>query len=346
MDQDRNTDIAIIGAAGRFPGADSVDALWQVLLSGQEPFVLLDDAQLEAAGHGELARSPRYVRQARIPAHYDCFDAAFFGYSPREAAFMDPQQRLLLECAWHVFEHAGHVPEDADGMRTTVFSSVGMNGYSALHALPQALAGNADMFDCIIGNDKDYSAARIAYKLNLGGAAVNVQTACSSSLVAVHLAVQSLLGFEVDRALVAAATLSVPAETGYLAEESGIRSPDGHCRPFDAMSNGTVFGSGVAAVLLRRLDDAIAAGDRILAVIRSSAANNDAGGRVGFTAPGLRGRWRSSARHCRWRAPMRPNLPTSNAMAPGRILGIPLRSQRWTRQYVPTARTSCHRITA
>ncbi|MCW5258060.1 acyltransferase domain-containing protein [Verminephrobacter aporrectodeae subsp. tuberculatae] len=289
MNQNRNTDIAIIGAAGRFPGAESVDALWQVLLSGQEPFVLLDDAQLEAVGHGELARSPRYVRQARIPTHYDCFDAAFFGYSPREAAFMDPQQRLLLECAWHVFEHAGHVPEDADGMRTTVFASVGMNGYSALHALPQALAGNADMFDCIIGNDKDYSATRIAYKLNLGGAAVNVQTACSSSLVAVHLAVQSLLGFEADRALVAAATLSVPAEAGYLAEESGIRSPDGHCRPFDAMSNGTVFGSGVAAVLLRRLDDAIATGDRILAVIRSSAANNDAGSRVGFTAPGLRG---------------------------------------------------------
>lgn len=285
----RACDVAIVGAAGRFPGADSVDALWQILLTGREPYRILTPEQLSAAGHGDLARMARYVPQARIPEHYDCFDAAFFGYSPREAAFMDPQQRLLLECAWHVFENAGHPPGDCDGLRTAVFASVGANGYSALHALPQALAGNADMLDCIVGNDKDYCASRLAYKLNLSGAAISVQTACSSSLVAVHLAVQALLNHEADRALVAAASLSVPTEVGYLAEESGIRSPDGHCRPFDANSNGTVFASGVAGVLLRRLDDAIASGDSILAVIRATAINNDGSARVGFTAPGLQG---------------------------------------------------------
>ncbi|EHP40573.1 beta-ketoacyl synthase [Cupriavidus basilensis OR16] len=264
-DHPRSSDVAIIGAAGRFPGADSVEVLWQLLLAGQEPYRILTQEQLAEAGHGDLARSPRYVSQVRIPAHYDCFDAAFFGYSPREAAFMDPQQRLLLECAWHVFEHAGHPPGDQDGMRTAVFASVGANGYSALHVLPQVLTGNADMLDCIVGNDKDYCASRLAYKLNLSGAAIGVQTACSSSLVAVHLAVQALLNHEADRALVAAASLSVPAEVGYLAQESGIRSPDGHCRPFDANSNGTVFASGTAGVLLRRLDDAIVNGDRVLA---------------------------------------------------------------------------------
>ncbi|GGY18423.1 type I polyketide synthase [Paludibacterium paludis] len=284
-----STDIAIIGAAGRFPGADSVAALWRLLLEGKEPYRILGPEQLAAAGHAELARSPRYVPLARLPDDYDCFDAGFFGYSPREAAFMDPQQRLLLECAWHVFEQAGHIPEDRDGMRTAVFASVGANGYLPLHALPRVLAGQADMLDVLIGNDKDYAATRIAYKLNLSGPALSVQTACSSSLVAVHLAVQSLLAFEADRALVASASLAVPAETGYLAEESGIRSPDGHCRPFDADSNGTVFGSGVAGVLLRRLDDALADGDTPLAVIRASAVNNDAAARVGFTAPGLQG---------------------------------------------------------
>lgn len=282
-------DIAIIGTAGRFPGADSAEALWQLLLDGQEPFTQISPEQLAAAGHAHLARSPRYVPQARIPSLYDCFDAAFFGYSPREAAFMDPQQRMLLECAWHVFEDAGQAPGDTQEQRTAVFASVGVNGYAALHALPQVLTGNADMLDSIIGNDKDYCATRIAYKLNLCGAAINVQTACSSSLVAVHLAVQSLLGREVDRALVAAASLNIPAEVGYLAEESGIRSPDGHCRPFDARSNGTVFGGGVAGILLRRLDDALADGDRVLAVIRGSAVNNDGTTRVGFTAPGLQG---------------------------------------------------------
>ncbi|WP_374338361.1 type I polyketide synthase [Leeia sp.] len=281
--------IAIVGCAGRFPGAESVAELWQLLLAGTEAYQLLDPAQLAQSAHHQLSQQAGYVALARPLADHDCFDARFFGYAPREAALIDPQQRVLLECAWQVFEDAAIPPGDQDGRRTSVLASVGANAYLPLHALPAVWRGEADLLECTLGNDKDYAASRVAYKLDLTGSALTVQTACSSSLVAVHLGVQQLLAFEADRALILAASISLPADLGYLPETGGIRSHDGHCRPFDAAASGTVFGSGVAGVMLKRLDDAITDGDRILAVIEGSAINNDGHQRVGFTAPGLNG---------------------------------------------------------
>jgi len=287
--------VAIIGVAGRFPGAPDVPALRRMLAEGRGGYRDLAPDDLAGTIHRDLSRNPDYVPVTMALDGYDLFDAAFFGYSPREAAFIDPQQRLMLECAWHAFEQAGRVPGDCPDQRTAVFASSSQSGYYSAHILPFIVRGEADMLDGAIGADKDYAATRIAHKLGLTGAAIGVQTACSSSLVAVHLACQSLLGFEADQALVAAASIPVPLGLGYMKQTAGIRAHDGRCRPFDADSSGTVFGAAAAAVLLRRVEDAVADGDPILAVILGSAVTNDGSRRLGFTAPGLDGQARAIA---------------------------------------------------
>lgn len=287
--------VAIIGVAGRFPGAPDVTALRRMLAEGRGGYRDLAPEDLAGTIHRDLARNQDYVPVTLALDGYDLFDAAFFGYSPREAAFIDPQQRLMLECAWHAFEQAGRVPGDAPDQRTAVFASSSQSGYYSAHILPFIVRGEADMLDGAIGADKDYAATRIAYKLGLTAATIGVQTACSSSLVAVHLACQSLLGFEADQALVAAASIPVPLGLGYLKQTAGIRAHDGRCRPFDADSSGTVFGAAAAAVLLRRVEDAVADGDPILAVILGSAVTNDGARRLGFTAPGVDGQARAIA---------------------------------------------------
>nr|WP_298104159.1 beta-ketoacyl synthase N-terminal-like domain-containing protein [uncultured Shinella sp.] len=290
--RDTAGDIAIIGMAGRFPGAGSVEALWQMLCAGGDAYAVVPEATLARSIHRGVYKYPAYVPVALPLKDYDRFDAGFFGYSPREASFMEPQQRLLLECAWHVFEAAGRIPGDAAGQRTAVFASTSASSYLLGHVMPHVIAGEADMLDATIGTDKDYAATRIAYRLGLQGPALAVQTACSSSLVATHLACQSLLSHESDAALVAACSLPLPNEIGYMHAAVGIRSRDGRCRPFDAQSSGTLFGAGAAAVLLRRYDDAIADGDPIVAIIRGSAINNDGATRLGFTAPAIDGQVR------------------------------------------------------
>lgn len=286
------SDIAIIGMAGRFPGAGSVEALWQMLRAGDDAYEIVPEAVLARSIHRGIYKDPSYVPVTLPLKEYDRFDAGFFGYSAREAAYMEPQQRLLLECAWHAFEQAGHVPGDADGGRTAVFASTSASSYLLGHVMPHVIVGEADMLDATIGTDKDYAATRIAYRLGLHGPALAVQTACSSSLVATHLACQSLLSHECDAALVAACSLPLPGDIGYMHAAAGIRSRDGRCRPFDAQSSGTLFGAGVAAVLLRRYGDALADGDPIIAVIRGSAINNDGATRLGFTAPAIDGQVR------------------------------------------------------
>ncbi|TCP59152.1 acyl transferase domain-containing protein [Tumebacillus sp. BK434] len=282
--------IAIVGMAGRFPGAADIGQFWQNLRDGVESVSWLSEEELLRAGRDpELVTDPQYVKAAAMLDGVDLFDAAFFGYNPREAETIDPQQRLFLETAWTALEHAGYQAEAYDGL-ISVFAGAGMNRYLLYNLAPnRALVKALGEAQMMIGNDKDFLATRTAYKLNLKGAAVGVQTACSSSLVAVHMACQSLLSRECDMALAGGVTIAVPQENGYLYHEGGIASDDGHTRTFDAKAKGTVFGSGLGIVVVKRLDDAVADGDTIYAVIKGSAINNDGSQKVSYTAPSIEG---------------------------------------------------------
>ena len=286
--------IAIIGMACRFPGAADVEAFWELLTQGREAIDPLGEDDLRAAGVPEaLIADPRYVRATSTPDDIDVFDAGFFAYSPAEAAALDPQGRLFLECAWQALEAAGQDPARAGG-RIGVFAGSGLNTYALSQLVdPGGWAAMqrdpAGAFQTLFANDKDYLASRVAYKLGLTGPAVAVQTACSTSLVAVHLAARALIGGECRVALAGGASISVPARAGYLYQEGGIASADGHCRAFDAEAGGTVPGSGVGVVVLKRLADALADGDPVRGVIRGTAINNDGSAKVGFTAPGVDG---------------------------------------------------------
>ncbi len=286
-----STAIAIIGMAGRFPGARNIAEFWQNLKNGVESIRSFSDAELLAAGvpSEELAQ-PEYVKSGVILQDLDQFDAAFFGFSPKDAAIMDPQHRLFLECAWEALETAGHTPTTFPGS-IGVYAGSGMNSYMIYNLLTnRKLMESAGLF--LIrqtGNDKDVLATRVSYELNLHGPSINVQTACSTSLVAVHLACQSLLNQECDMALAGGVTIEFPHGHGYLYREGEILSRDGHCRAFDADSSGTVFSSGAGLVVLRRLEDALADHDTISAVILGSAINNDGARKAGYLAPSVDG---------------------------------------------------------
>ncbi|MEU7649992.1 type I polyketide synthase [Streptomyces huasconensis] len=280
--------IAIVGMAGRFPGADSVPAFWQNAVAGTEALVRYSRDELIAAGEDPaLVDDPDYVASGMPLADHDRFDAKAFGYTAREARLMDPQVRIFLECAWQALEDAGCDP-DRYAERAAVFAAAGMTRYLWLNAVP-ALGGSLNMLEGRILNDKDFLATAVSYRLGLRGPAVSVQTACSASLVAVHMAVQSLLSHESDIALAGGSTIELPHRVGHLYKEGSISSRDGHCRPFDHRAEGTVGGSGAGAVLLQRYDDAVAEGRRVYAVIRGSAINNDGAAKVGFTAPSVEG---------------------------------------------------------
>jgi amino acid adenylation domain-containing protein len=285
--------IAIVGMAGRFPGAESVGELWRNLRDGVESITFFDDEELLAAGvPAALLSDPRYVKAKGVLRDVDRFDASFFGYSPREAEVLDPQHRHFLECSWEALESAGCDPERFPGA-IGVFAGVGRNSYlvSNLLADPERLEA-VGVAAAMLGNDKDFVPTRVAYKLDLKGPAMAVQTACSTSLVAVHIACRSLRDEECDLALAGGVTIPVPQTGGYLYDEGGIFSPDGHCRAFSDDARGTVPGSGVAIVVLKRLEDALADGDFIHAVIKGSAINNDGSRKVGYTAPGPEGQAR------------------------------------------------------
>ncbi len=282
--------IAVIGMSGRFPGAKNPDEFWQNLRDGVESIVSFTDEELTASGiDPELLKNPKYVRRGATLSDIEMFDAAFFGFSPKEAELTDPQHRLLLECAWEAIEAAGYNPEIYEG-RIAVFAGIGINTYLLRNLMSDPeFINSPDVYQMSIGNDKDFAATRISYKLNLKGPSISVNTACSTSLVAVQLACQSLLTYQSDMALAGGATIQVPQKKGYLYQEGGIPSPDGYCRAFDAKAKGTVTSSGVGVVLLKRLEDAIADGDCIHAVIRGAAINNDGSMKVGYTAPSVEG---------------------------------------------------------
>jgi phthiocerol/phenolphthiocerol synthesis type-I polyketide synthase E len=288
--------IAIVGMAGRFPGADSVSAFWRNLRRGDESIVTLSEDDLIAAGVGDKAlANPAYVRRAALLDGIDEFDAEFFGFTPQGARMMDPQHRLFLQCAWHAMEDAGYDPAQLDGS-IGVYGTSSASGY-LLHNLmshhdPNRIIGQGATFDMInlsLQNDKDYLATRASHQFNLRGPALSVQTACSSSLVAVHLACQSILSGECDMALTGAASIRVPHRVGYWHEPGSMVSASGHCRPFDVRADGTIFGSGVAVVVLKPLQAAVDDGDRIHAVIRGSAINNDGSTKMNFAAPNAAG---------------------------------------------------------
>lgn len=282
-------DIAIIGLAGRFPGAQNVNQFWQNLRDGVCSVKRFNDAELLSLGVDEATFSrDDYVNANGVLADVDCFDGEFFGYSPFEAQIIDPQQRVLLEVAWHAMEHAGINVSDIS-CPVGVFAAVGNNHYLQKHLLGnKAILARQGEYQLMLSNDKDFAATRIAYKLGLTGPAVAVQTACSSSLVAVHLACQSLSRGECEMALVGGVRIGLPQQ-GYLYQEGMIGSPDGVCRAFDADARGTVGGSGGAMVVLAPLTKALENHHTVYAVIKGSAINNDGTEKVGYTAPGVNG---------------------------------------------------------
>ena len=281
------SDIAVIGMAGRFPGARTVEAFWQNILTGVESISFFSPSELEAAGW-DPARiaSPDFVAARGVLEGADEFDAGFFGISPRDAELMDPQHRLFVECAHAALEDAGCDPHRYAGW-IGVIAGCGDNSYLHKHVAPSLREHEGDQ--AFIGNEKDFLALRVSYLLNLRGPSYDVQTACSTSLVAVHLACQALSTFQADIMIAGGSHLIFPQVGGSTYQEGSIVSRDGHCRAFDEKASGIVGGSGVAAVVLKRLDDAIADRDHIHAVILGSAINNDGHAKMSFTAPSVPG---------------------------------------------------------
>ncbi|WP_018220069.1 type I polyketide synthase [Salinispora pacifica] len=271
-DEVTNLEIAVIGMAGRFPGAPDCTRLWETVLAGRER---ITRTQPDRPGH--------VAAWGRLD-DIDRFDAAYFGYSPRDAALLDPQQRIFLEVAQHALEHAGH--HNGGRARVGVYAGSSISTY----LLRNLLGGttNAGYGELIIANDKDMLASRVSYHLNLTGPSVAVQTACSTSLVAVHMAGQALLAGECEIAIAGGVSVQ-PPQGGYHPEPGGVLSPRGVCRPFDATADGMVPGSGTAAVVLKPLIDAVRDRDTVYAVIAATAVNNDGGDKVGFTAPRIDG---------------------------------------------------------
>ncbi|HEX3126564.1 MAG TPA: amino acid adenylation domain-containing protein, partial [Thermoanaerobaculia bacterium] len=281
-------EVAVIGLAGRFPGAPDVEAFWRNLRDGVESIRTFTDEELRASGYGDEILDPRFVKARGALDGPDLFDAAFFDYPPREAQIIDPQQRHFLECAWEALENAGYGAA-AGRRRVGVFAGTSGNTYVLNLLLDPDVLRSVGRMQIQISNSPDYLPTRVSYKLNLRGPSLNVQTACSTSLVAVHLARLSLLRGECEIALAGGVSVKPLEVGGYLYSEGGINSPDGHTRAFDERAQGVVGGSGAGAVVLKRLADALADGDTIHAVIRGSAVNNDGSGKPGFTAPSVEG---------------------------------------------------------
>jgi phthiocerol/phenolphthiocerol synthesis type-I polyketide synthase E len=285
--QPNDFDIAVIGMAGRFPGAKNIDELWQALCSGRELVSFFSEDELRESGiDSKTYNDPNYVKAGAILDNPDMFDAKFFKYAPREAAIIDPQQRLFLECAWEALEDAGYDTERYQGS-IGVYAGATRSTYVLNNELVDGFASRD--LATIMGNDSNFITTRVSYKLNLKGPSVAVQTACSTSLVAIHMACQSLLNQECDMALAGGVCIRFPQKAGYIYQPGNIPSSDGHCRAFDEKADGTIFGSGAGVVMLKRLADAVRDGDNIHAVVKGSAMNNDGHLKVDYTAPSVEG---------------------------------------------------------
>lgn len=331
--------IAIVGMAGRFPGAPTLAQFWRNLKNGVDALHAFTDNEISSLVPQEVRNAPNFVKAGYVLDDIDCFDAAFFNISARDASYMDPQHRLFLECAWEAMENAGYVPGTQQG-------PVGVYASAAISTYLVQLAGEFQpwqptrFFDVLLGNDKDYIASRVCYKLGLSGPSLVVQSACSSSLAAVCLACDSLLNGQIDMALAGGVCLTIPQRHGYLCVEGdGFLSPKAQCRAFDAEANGTVQGNGVGVVVLKRLKDAVQDGDTIHAVIQGFALNNDGAGRAGFTAPNPIGQ-AQVIREAMAMAGVRPeDISYVEAHGTGTALGDPLEIQSlssvWGKDFTP-----------
>ncbi|MGV9267972.1 MupA/Atu3671 family FMN-dependent luciferase-like monooxygenase [Kitasatospora sp. NPDC003701] len=331
--------VAVIGLALRLPGADTPEQYWRNIVDGVVSTTRYTPEQLAAAGiRPEEYTHPDFVPVTAPIADIGHFDAEAFGISAAEAALMDPQQRLLLETCARALDDGGY-GDTAPDTRVGVFAGTGMTLYSLRTYLQHAVGTAADparpveALQVAIGNQADFAATRVAYRLGLTGPAVGVQTACSTSLVAVHLAVQSLLTGDSDLALAGAAALHIPQAAGYRYQEGSILAPDGVCRAFDERAGGTVGGNGVAAVLLKRLDRALADGDTVHAVILGSAVNNDGAGKVGYTAPSLDGQAAVVGRALDVAGVPADSIGYIEAHGTGTPLGDPIEVQALTRAF-------------
>jgi amino acid adenylation domain-containing protein/non-ribosomal peptide synthase protein (TIGR01720 family) len=279
-------EIAVIGMAGRFPGAKDLNEFWENLKNGVESISFFSDEELSDVGvDAELLNSPNYIKARGIAPDSEYFDSLFFGYIHVEAELMDPQTRIFHECAWEALEAGGYAPDTYKGR-------IGLYAGASTHLRWEVLSFISEKA-AVLGDfaawqlyDKDFMSTRVSYNLNLSGPSISVHTACSTSLVAIHLACQGLLSGECHLALAGGVTAS--GKTGYLYQPGIIFAPDGHCRAFAAGANGTVPGEGVGIVLLKTLEKALAHRDYILAVIKSSAINNDGKDKVGYTAPSVK----------------------------------------------------------
>ncbi|WP_080056139.1 type I polyketide synthase [Spirosoma aerolatum] len=284
-----DSDIAIIGMAGRFPGASTIGELWEILKAGKETTRFFTDDELDPSIPASLKADPLYVKARGVIDGADQFDANFFGLSPKVAQLMDPQQRIFLEIAWETLEQTGYLPHHYDG-RVGVFAGCGNNTY-----YQKNIQGHTDLIDQVGAfqvmtlNEKDYIASRTAYQLNLKGPAVSVYSACSTSLLAITQAVQSIRNGQCEVALAGGASITSPINSGHLYQEGAMLSQDGHCRSFDADAQGTVFSDGAGVVLLKSREAALRDGDTIYAVIKGVGVNNDGGGKGSFTAPSSEG---------------------------------------------------------
>jgi phthiocerol/phenolphthiocerol synthesis type-I polyketide synthase E len=320
----RATPIAIVGMAGRFPGANNVGELWTNLAHGVESIAILTQEEMRTAGIPEtISKLPGYVNAAPLLDGVDRFDAQFFGFSARDAALTDPQHRLFLETAWQALEDAGYDPARFRG-------AIGVFGGCELSSYLGQLYRNLDSLKYIDGmqlmvtNDKDHLCTQVSYRLNLRGPSVVVQTTCSTSLVAVALACESLERGRCDMALAGGVTVKVPQRGGYYYSAGSILSPDGHCRPFDANAQGTIVGSGVGLVVLKRLEEALAARDHIRAVILGVGINNDGNDKVGYTAPSARGQAAAIRAALRSAGVAAESIGYIEAHGTGTILGDPI----------------------
>ena len=282
-------EIAVVGLAGTFPGAGDIDALWENLKNGIESIASFSEEELLEAGvDANLLKEPDYIKAIGHLENKDCFDAAFFGYTPAEAAVMDPQLRLFHQCVWTALEHAGYNPEAGDetiGLFAGASSSFNWEALTVLSGDSEAFGGfEFSQYSC-----KDFLSTRIAYKFNFHGPAVTLNTACSTSLVAIDMACRSLLTGQCHMAVAGGVTVMIPYKSGYTWQEGMIYSKDGHCRAFDDDASGTVGGEGAGAVVLRLLEDALERRDTIHAVIKGTALNNDGNRKVGFSAPSIGG---------------------------------------------------------
>ncbi|MCU0287007.1 MAG: polyketide synthase, partial [Acidobacteria bacterium] len=282
-------EIAVIGMAGKFPGAKSINELWENLKNGVESISFFTHEELLESGvDPQSLQFPDYVKAKGILDDIECFDSTFFGYTAVEAQLMDPQTRVFHECIWHALEDASYVPGNYQG-------KIGLYAGASCH-LKWEVAAKLSEQTGMIGDfnarqlfDKDFMTTRVSYCLNLSGPSVSIYTACSTSLVAIHMASQGLLSGECKIALAGGVSISLPQKTGYLYREGMVSASDGHCKTFDAAADGTVTGEGVGVVVLKLLENALTDRDHIHGVIKSTAVNNDGKNKVGYTAPSIKG---------------------------------------------------------